>query len=136
MKYTYLLKVFNKVLFLCLLLVFALKADAQVGATISGTVQGINGETIPGVTVTQKGTKNVTQTDLSGKYQIKMLKGSNDLVFSFLGFKTLTQTIGASNTVNITLKEDLLGLQEVVVTGYTVEKKRDVLGSIGSIKAE
>nr|WP_294899196.1 TonB-dependent receptor [uncultured Pedobacter sp.] len=136
MTYTYNFKVFNKLLFVCLLLVFAISARAQTEKTIRGTVQGINGETIPGVTVTQKGTKNTTQTDLSGKYQIKMLKGSNDLVFSFLGFKTLTQTIGASNTVNITLKEDLLGLQEVVVTGYTVEKKRDVLGSIGSIKAE
>lgn len=137
MKYTYNFKVFNKFLFVCLMVAFAINTNAQSVKTISGTVQDVNGQTIPGVTIKQKGTKNATQTDLGGKYQLKLDKvGSNDLIFSFLGFETITKTINSSNTLNITLTEDPMGLQEVVVTGYTVEKKRDVLGSIGSIKAE
>ncbi len=156
MKYNYKIKTFKSLLYLGFLMFssqlsakenalrtlnherFSSFNEHQINATtISGTVTSQSGEALPGVSVSQKNSKNFVQTDLNGKYQITLLDGPKTLVFTYVGFKTLEKEISNNATsLNVTLEDDFQSINEVIVTGYTVEKKRDVLGSIGSIKAE
>tara|TARA_R110001599_G_scaffold144948_5_gene327094 strand:- start:1281 stop:4322 length:3042 start_codon:yes stop_codon:yes gene_type:complete len=95
--------------------------------TVSGTVSDQNG-TLPGVSVLIKGTNTGTETDFDGKYSIKAETGAV-LSFRYLGYKTVEKTIGASNTINVTMTEDANLLDEVVVTGVagaTSKKKLSV----------
>jgi len=75
------------------------------------------GEALPGVNVLVKGTSIGTTTDLQGNYSITMPRGANQLIFSFIGMKTRTLNVN-SQTLNVSLNEDVHQLSEVVVTGY------------------
>jgi len=75
---------------------------------------------LPGVTVSVKGTKNNALTDFDGKYTIKAKQG-DVLEFSFVGLKTKSVTVGASNTINLSMESDVTQLGEVVVLGYSSE---------------
>ena len=99
---------------------------------IKGTVSDALGP-IPGVNVSLVGTARGTATDFDGNYIIKANKG-DVLKFSYVGYKTATVVIGNSNTVNITLAEDLASLDEVVVVGFGTQKKKTVVGAISTIK--
>lgn len=83
---------------------------------VSGTVVDQTGETIIGATIMEKGTTNGTITDFDGNFKFKVAKGAK-LVVSYIGFNSLE--VDAAQGMKITLKEDALNLQEVVVTGYT-----------------
>src|SRR5690554_632064 len=89
--------------------------DAEV--EISGTVTDINGEPIPGVTVSVERTSTGTATDLEGRYSIVAPEGST-LVFSFIGFETQRIAVGDRTVLDVVLNEDLASLDEVVVEGY------------------
>ncbi|GGW48304.1 SusC/RagA family TonB-linked outer membrane protein [Arenibacter certesii] len=102
---------------------------------ISGKVTDENGAPIPGVNILIEGTLKGTQTDFDGKYSLNVLKG-NILVFTYLGMKTISLTVGDSNTIDVVLLEDTAALDEVVVVGYGSLNKRDVTGSIASINSE
>ncbi len=100
--------------------------------TISGTVSDEAGLQLPGVNILIKGTTTGTQTDFDGKYTIKA-KSGDILTFTYLGLKTQEVKVGASNTVNVTMAEDASVLDEVVVIGYGVQKRKEVTGAIASI---
>lgn len=99
--------------------------------TISGIVTD-GGGAVPGVNVIVKGTKNGTQTDFDGKYSVKAKTG-DVLIFSYMGMQDFTATVGTSSVVNAKLQEAGKELQEVVVVGYGVQKKKEVTGSISKI---
>jgi TonB-linked SusC/RagA family outer membrane protein len=99
--------------------------------TISGVVTD-GGGAVPGVNVIVKGTKNGTQTDFDGKYSVKAKTG-DVLIFSYMGMQDFTATVGTSSVVNAKLQEAGKELQEVVVVGYGVQKKKEVTGSISKI---
>lgn len=103
---------------------------------ISGTVTSdVDKLSLPGVNVFVKGTSKGTITDFDGKYAISA--NNNDvLVFSFLGFETIEETVASQNNINIVMKESASSLGEVVLVGYGSTKKQDVTGSITRIKAE
>tara|TARA_R110002072_G_scaffold21063_2_gene75662 strand:- start:1246 stop:4335 length:3090 start_codon:yes stop_codon:yes gene_type:complete len=116
---------FNGILTLLLALVVQISFAQE--KTVSGTVSDQNG-TLPGVSVLIKGTNTGTETDFDGKYSIKAETGAV-LSFRYLGYKTVEKTIGASNTINVTMTEDANLLDEVVVTGVagaTSKKKLSV----------
>ena len=121
MKYIYIL-----ILWCCPLLLFAQEKE------ISGTVlAAINRETLAGATVVEKGTYNAVTTDIDGKFTIRP-KGKNPvLIFSFVGY--VTQEVNARNKMEILLKEDLLQLDEVLVTAYGTSKKASFTGSASVI---
>jgi len=100
---------------------------------ISGKVTGSNGEPIPGVTVVIDGTSKGTITDSDGNYILKGLTGKSVLIFSFVGMKTQKIPVNSS-VINVTLKEGTIGLEEVVAIGYGTVKKRDITGSVASVK--
>jgi Ca-activated chloride channel homolog len=88
---------------------------------ISGVVSDALGP-LPGVSVTIKGTNKKTTTDFDGKYAI-IANEKDVLLFSYIGYKTQSITVGKKTTVNITMKEDILTGSEVVVQGYNAVKK-------------
>jgi len=111
---------------------FLLSANGQQ-RTITGTVTGAeDGEPIVGATVTVKGTSVGTATDIDGKYQISAAPGSV-LEFRFVGMGTTEVTVGTSNVIDVILEYELLGVNEVVVTGYGTAIKRTVSGAITKV---
>ena len=122
-----------KSLFFTLLIVSSLTSFAQ-RRTITGTVKSGNGESLPGASIVVKGTTNGTITNFDGKYQIQASQ-SDTLVITFIGYKQVSQVVGSKSVYDFKLTEDSEQLGEVIVTGYSVEKKSDITGAISSVKS-
>lgn len=103
--------------------------------TVTGTVLDQNGNPIPGVTVSIPGTGIGTATDMDGKYTITVPEEST-LVFSFIGFQSQSMVVGDQSIIDVTLKEDISSLDEVVVVGYGTQSREDVTGSVATINSE
>ena len=93
----------------------------------SGTVVDQTGETIIGATIMEKGTNNGTITDFDGNFKISVNSGAK-LVISYIGY--LSQELPAAKDMKVIIKEDAQSLQEVVVTGYQVQRKADLTGAV------
>jgi TonB-dependent starch-binding outer membrane protein SusC len=103
---------------------------------LSGKVSSSeDGSPIPGVSVSVKGTTMGTTSDVDGVYSIKVSESAKTLVFSFVGMTTQEVTIGNQSVINIQLKSENISVDEVVVVGYGVQKKRDVTSSISQVKS-
>ena len=100
---------------------------------VSGTVVDPNGETIIGASIMEKGTTNGTVTDFDGNFKLTTASGAK-IVVSYIGF--MTQELNAEPTMKIVLKEDAQSLQEVVVTGYTTQRKADLTGSVAVVQTK
>ena len=121
--------------FLTLLLALVVQVSFAQQKTISGTVSDDAG-TLPGVSVLVKGTTNGTETDLDGKYSIKAAQG-DVLVFRYLGYGTVEKTVGASNTVNVLLKQEANVLDEIVISGVAGATSRKKLSvTVAKVGAE
>ncbi len=105
-------------------------------AVIQGKVTSAKGEPLPGVTVVLKGTTNGATTDVDGSYSLRLSQASGTLVFSFIGFIAKEVEINGKTILNVVLQEDTKALEEVVVVGYGTQKKSDITGAVGSVKAE
>ena len=129
----------SKLLFLITLLVgigrAAIAADDQQ-VRVAGTVIDESGVSLPGVTVMVKGTTLGSLTDLDGKYTLTNVPPDATLVFSFVGMISQEIAIKGRNQIDVILKQDAIGLEEVVVIGYGTQKKRDVSTSIASVSRE
>jgi TonB-linked SusC/RagA family outer membrane protein len=102
---------------------------------ISGVITNLIGnEPLKGVTVLLNGTSTATQTDANGRYNIKASKGM--LKFSFVGFADTLVNINGRSTINVMMIPTHLKLDEVVVVGYGSVKKRDLTGSVSTVKAD
>ncbi|HLT05903.1 MAG TPA: TonB-dependent receptor [Cyclobacteriaceae bacterium] len=102
---------------------------------VSGKVVDNKGEPLPGVTVSVQGTTMGTATDLDGGYKLLVPPGST-LVFSFIGFETLTVPMDGRKVIDVVLLEDMTALDEVVVVGYGTQKKMTLTGSVDAISGE
>ncbi len=120
-------------IFLSLILCCALFVKGQ-GLTVSGKITDEGGTTLPGVSIKVKGTTVGTQSNASGAYSLNVSSPQSILVFSYLGYTTQEVSVAGRNVVNITLKEDLTNLQEVVVIGYGTQKITKVSGAISTVK--
>lgn len=121
-----------KFFLLTLLTAVTVSAFAQSGdITVSGTVVDNTGEPIIGASVIEKGTSKGAVTDLDGHFTFKAPAGAT-LTISYIGFTT--QEVKATPNLRITLQESANDLNEVVVTGYTSEKKADLTGAVSVVK--
>ncbi|WP_454980816.1 SusC/RagA family TonB-linked outer membrane protein, partial [Capnocytophaga haemolytica] len=125
--------------FICTI-VFSLSVLGAVYAqqlTVKGTVteEGTKSP-IGGASVIVKGTQHGTSTDMDGHFTLANVPSGAVLVVSYIGMHTQEVKVGGRTTLNITLKEDTQELKEVVVIGYGTTQKRDLTGSIASIKTE
>nr|WP_321353886.1 TonB-dependent receptor [uncultured Draconibacterium sp.] len=121
-----------------MLLLFLLVHSVAIAqnVTVSGTVTDEDGEPLPGVTVAVVGQTAVgTVTNFDGIYELKVA-GDAQLSFRFVGFTQQTIDVGGRTTIDITLKPDLVGLDEVVVIGYGTQRKEAVTGSVASVGGE
>jgi TonB-linked SusC/RagA family outer membrane protein len=102
----------------------------QQNGKISGTIVDTKGEPVIGANVVEKGTTNGTITDMDGKFSLEVKSGVT-LEISYIGY--VTQTVQASRTMKITLKEDTQKLDEIVVVGYGTQQKKDITGSVAVV---
>src|SRR5690349_2433301 len=119
-----------------MLMLYSTVALAQ-DRTVTGRVTSTeDGTAIPGVNVLLKGTSTGTSTDADGNYSLSVPSSGGSLIFSFIGLQSQEIVIGDRNTVDISLALDATQLSEVVVVGYGTQSKRDLSGSIASVKGE
>lgn len=113
------------------------RTTQQTGKTITGTIADINGNPVIGATVVVQGdaTKG-TVTDVDGKYRLINVPDKAVLDITYVGMRPQSVPTEGRTTINITLEEDMALLDEVVVVGYGVMRKRDVLGAISTVKTD
>lgn len=122
--------------FLSILLLLSMSAQVIAQTkTISGTVTDANTEPIIGATVAIKGTSTGTVTDLNGNYTITA-SPEDVLVFSFVGMIPQESLVGEQTEINVSLDEDLMELDEIVVVGYGTQRKSDLTGSVAVVDAD
>ena len=112
----------------------SMNLNAVAASKLTGTVTDENGAGMPGVTIAKKGTSSGANSDVNGKYSIDVNPG-DVLVYSFVGYKSQEVKITNQSVLNIQLAVDAKSLEEIVVTGYGNQKKKDFLGSSASIKS-
>jgi len=118
---------------LCLFLL-SLGGAMHAQTTVNGVVSDEKGMTIPGVTVSVKGSNDATITNLDGQYSLSAASDAT-IVYSFIGFATQEIAVKGRKVINVSLSEGAKTLDEVVVIGYGSQKKGDVNGSVSSVKA-
>jgi TonB-linked SusC/RagA family outer membrane protein len=108
--------------------------DDQQTIQVKGTVtDASNGSAMPGVNIQVKGTTLGAITDVDGKYTISNVDRNGTLVFSFIGYVTREAAIGGQTVVDIVLSGEVTDLDEVVVVGYSTQKRANVIGSVTAI---
>lgn len=115
-----------------MLMSISLHAIEVVGKVIDNT-----GEGLPGASVLVKGTTVGTITDFDGNYKLNVPNAQKDiLVFSFVGMANKEIPVKGKTTINVTLESSAIALDEVVAVGYGTTRRRDVTGSVASVKAD
>ncbi|MDR1610078.1 MAG: SusC/RagA family TonB-linked outer membrane protein [Candidatus Symbiothrix sp.] len=117
----------RKILLVLFVLCFCSGLYAQ--KTITGTVRDASKEALPGVTVNVKGSQRGTATDANGTYSINIQAGDKDLIFTYIGMKSRTVSIGNKTTVDVTMDDDMKMLNEVVITGLNISRPNRSLPS-------
>jgi len=109
--------------FLSLLFIICIQVSNAQTRTLTGVVTDKNdGLPLPGVSIMIKGTHLGTATDAQGKYMLDV-KSSDILEFSFVGMKSQTIPVGDRTLLNVAMENDAQNLEEVVVTGYGVNRR-------------
>ncbi len=102
--------------------------------TITGKVTAQGEGPLPGVNVTVQGTTIGAITDLNGSFTIKVPNTASVLIFSSVGYTTKQVVVGTQTTIDMVLQSDVTALSEVVVTGYTTQRRKDLTGSVGVVE--
>ncbi len=104
--------------------------------SVSGKVTDSGGQPLPGVTVVLKGTAQGTVTDADGEYSLTGIPEDATLVFSFVGMRTQEAVVESRTTINVTMEEETIGLEEVVAVGYGTQRRANLTGSVALITPE
>ena len=118
-----------------LFLLCLLPLGALAQSIVKGTVLDEAGEPIIGASVQVQGTKTGAITDFNGNFSVQAASNAT-LVVSYVGYTTEKVSVGGRNNIQITLKEDVAMLNDVVVIGYGVQKKSDLSGAVASLKGD
>jgi len=107
--------------------------SAQQQKSVSGKITDNTGAPLPGVSVVIKGTTSGVITDMDGKFTLSRVPFDGILTFSFVGMKTQEIPVADKNTINVTMEEEAIGIDEVVAIGYGSMEKKQVTSSISSL---
>ena len=118
-----------------LFLLCLLPLGALAQSVVKGTVLDEAGEPVIGASVQVQGTKTGAITDFNGNFSVQAASNAT-LVVSYVGYTTEKVSVGGRNNIQITLKEDVAMLSDVVVIGYGVQKKSDLTGAVSSLKGD
>lgn len=120
-----------------LLILFSLFFSAAFAQkSVSGKVTGKDNAPVVGATVTVKGTKLATSTGTDGAFTISVPDGSNTLVISSVNMETVEINIAGKNFIDVSLTDKKSNLEEVVVTGYSSQRKKDIIGAVAVVNME
>lgn len=110
--------------------------DRKVTWDVEGRISDSNGSPIVGAMVILKGTSQGVTSDIDGNFAIKVSSDRDVLVFSFLGYSSVELSVGTQTWLSVTLQEESLAVEQVIVTGYgNGIKKESITGSIANINA-
>lgn len=118
---------------------FLITGALVIGQTvqISGAVTSSeDGMALPGVNVTVKGTTIGAITDANGRYTLSAPASSQALTFSFIGYRTIEVPIAGKTRIDVALQQDIFNVEEVLVVAYGTQQKRDITGSVSSVKGD
>ena len=104
--------------------------------TITGTVSEASGDPLPGVNIMVAGTTLGAISNQDGNYSITVPNENAVLSFSFVGYLTQEFAVGNQTSINVTLTEDAIGLEELVVVGYGTRKKANLTGAVATVQSE
>lgn len=110
--------------------------NALAQRTVTGTVTDENGEPLIGTNVIAKGTSTGTVTDIDGNFSLGVPEGTETLVISYTGYANKEVEIGTQSVVNVQMELDRLLLDEVVVVAYGSQRKREITGSVATVKSD
>ncbi len=113
-----------------------LNVPAQQQKSVSGKVTDSSGSPLPGVSVLIKGTSKGTISDGNGAYSLGGVPENASLVFSFIGMKSQEAKVGSRSVINVTLSDEAVGVEEVVVVGYGTQKRASVTGAVSQISGK
>lgn len=119
--------------FCVLLFCFCTATFGQNPALVRGTVYDAGNESpLPGVNIVVKGSQQGTTTDTNGEFSINVPSGAS-LTFSFIGYVTQEIPVGSQSVLTVRLVTDTQALSEIVVTGYSTQRKQDIIGSVSVV---
>jgi len=110
--------------------------NIQQEKSVSGKVIDKDGNPVPGATVIVKGTTKGTITDADGSFSLNNVTPETELIFSFVGMKKQDIIVGEQTTINVTMLDESVGIEEVVAVGYGTQKKSNVSGAIAQVGSE
>ncbi len=113
-----------------------LEADQSQKRTITGKVSDERGKSLPGASVVVKGTTVGVTTDMDGYYSLEIPDNAEMLVFSFVGMQTLEIPVSGKTSIDVSMEENAIGIDEVVAVGYGKMKKSDLTGAVAIIKSD
>ncbi len=119
-----------------LLLSFAVSFAAAQQRTVTGTVSSATEGPLVGVNIVVQGTSTGVATDINGNYSIAVPGPQAVLVFSYIGYNPQSVTVGNQNRINVVLEPALSALGEIVVTGYSQQRKKEITSSISNVKSD
>jgi TonB-linked SusC/RagA family outer membrane protein len=110
-------------------------ATMEANTSVTGKITGDKGEPLPGVTVKVKNTNIAVASNNNGEYKITVPDGEA-LVFSFIGYEPLEVAVNNREVINVTLKAQNTGLNEIVVIGYGTQKQKDLTGAVSFVSSD
>ncbi|MBS1505476.1 MAG: TonB-dependent receptor [Bacteroidetes bacterium] len=121
---------------LVILLMLACSQSFAQSLRVSGKISDEAGQPVPGASVVEKGTANGTVTDANGDYSLTVSSSTATIAFSFIGYKTQEIAVSGRAVIDVSLQADVTSLQEVIVTGYSSERKQDLVSAVSTIANE
>lgn len=125
---------FKQISFICFLIFATTSSFAQ--SVVKGIVYDEDSQPVPGVNIVIKGSSQGVSTNFDGGYSLSNVSAKDVLVFSYINYKTVEETVGNRSEINVTLKSNAEVLDDVVVIGYGTSKKSDLTGAISSVSAK
>lgn len=119
-----------------LLIIFLFHGLLFSQQTITGTISDSDGQPLPGATIIVTGTTNGTTSDFDGNYTLDGVPSDANLTITYIGFNSLTIDVNNQSTINVSLIETNEALSEVVVTGYSSERRVDLTGAVSVVEID
>lgn len=129
-------RIISKKTFLLSIVTFCITVSGFAQMTVSGIVTDQSGQPLPGANIVEKGTTNGVTADFDGNFSIELSSENANLEVTYIGFATKEVAVKGQSTLTITMEESAAGLDEVVVVGYGVQKKVNVIGSVETVGAK
>ena len=114
----------------------AVTIEEAAAITVTGVIVDETNMPLPGVTVIEKGTTNGTVTNNDGEFNLDVASSESTLNFSFIGMETIEMVVGERRTFNITMKDDITSLNEVVVIGYGTQTKKQITSAVANVTSD